>query len=368
MSVIFLSAFIGYATAALANSSINARFGQRGVALLGCGAHVVAYLAATRCPPYPVLIAIFILVGLGNGVIDVSGNAWIGAMAESSRLMGLLHAFYGLGAALAPLTATSLFTKRGWQWYEFYYIMAVAAAVEFAASVPAFWNARGESSREPVNDTAGTKDEPIQSNAHQKSPTIQALQIPSTWLISTFIFVYVGVEVTVGGWLQTFLIDLRHSSPFATGIVNFAYWAGLTGGRVALGFLTPYLKQNQTFAVTAYLIACITMQLVFCAVDNPATSAIAVTFLGFFLGPLLPEALIAQTRILPKHLHVAAVGFASALGSAGGCTFPSITGAIAKSQGIGVLQPMVLVMLVVCLGLWLLLPKRPSGRRQTDAV
>lgn len=357
--MVFLSSFIGYATAALANHSIHERFGQRGIAVLGCGLHIVSYLFITRHPPYPVLIAIFILAGLGNGVIDASWNAWIGAMADSSKLMGLLHAFYGLGAALAPLTATMLFTKRGWQWYEFYYIMALAGAVESATSVAAFWTASGTAHVESTEP--GDNDERPQTGA-QNSPTVQALGLPSTWIISAFLFVYVGVEVTVGGWLLTFLIDLRHTAPFAAGIVNFAYWAGLTSGRVILGFLTPYLKQQKT-AVTAYLVACIAMQLVFCTVNNFVTSAIAVTFLGFFLGPLFPEAVIAQTKILPKHLHVAAVGFACALGSAGGCTFPFITGAIAKSQGIQILQPMVLAMLVFCFGWWILLPTRGPGRR-----
>lgn len=364
MSVVFLSSFIGYATAAVANHWIHARFGQRGIAFLGCSLHIIAYLAITQHPPYAVLVGIFILAGLGNGVIDASWNAWIGAMADSSKLMGLLHAFYGLGAALAPLIATSLFTKRGWQWYEFYYIMAAAAAVEFATSVTVFWNAGPLEEHQPEQ----VSDSPDESNG-SSSPTVQAMKIPSTWIISAFLFAYVGSEVTIGGWLQTFLIDLRQAPRFASGIVNFVYWAGLTSGRVALGFLTPYLKQNQRFAVTTYLTACIAMQLVFCLVDNIVASAIAVSFLGFFLGPLFPEAVIAQTRILPKNLHVAAVGFASALGSAGGCTFPFLTGAIAKWQGIGVLQPMVLAILVVCLGLWLMLPappRMPAGRR--DAV
>lgn len=349
--------------AALSNHYIHERFGQRGIAILGSGLHIIAYLAVTMHPPYPILISIFILAGLGNGVIDASWNAWIGAMEDSSMLMGLLHAFYGLGAALAPLTATTLFTKRGWQWYEFYYVMALAAAVEFVTSVAAFWTARGTAQDVERSEPAHTADdERGQPKPRQKSPTVQALGISSTWIISAYLFVYVGTEVTIGGWLITFLIDLRHTAPFSAGMVNFAYWAGLTGGRVILGFITPYLKK-QRVAVTAYLVGCIAMQLVFYTVNNFVSSAIAVTFLGFFLGPLFPEAVIAQTRILPKHLHVAAVGFACALGSAGGCTFPFITGAIAKWAGIQVLQPMVLAMLVFCLGLWLLLPTRGPGVR-----
>lgn len=58
-----------------------------------------------------------------------------------------------------------------------------------------------------------------------------------------------------------------------------------------------------------YLISCIITQLIFYTVDNFITSAIAVMLLGFFLGLLFPEAMIAPMKILLKHLHVAAVVF-----------------------------------------------------------
>jgi fucose permease len=369
VSMVFLSPFIGYATAALGNSWIHERFGQRGIALLGTGMHIIAYLAATQHPPFPALIAIFILSGLGNGIVDASWNAWIGAMDNSSQLMGILHAFYGLGAALAPLTATYLITNRGWKWYEFYYPMAIASGVEFMTSVAAFWSARGSLSQAQDPDSRGDDNMSPSTpgsfnvNAPPKHPTLESLRMSSTWIISLFLLVYVGVEVTIGGWVFTFLVDLRNTPPSVAGVVTFTYWVGLTVGRVCLGFLTPYFKR-QRLAVLAYLGACIILHLTFCVVDDLRLSAITVSLLGFFLGPLYPEAVIAQAKLLPRYLHVAAVGFACALGSAGGCVFPFITGATAEIYGIKVLQPAVLAMLFLCLGLWLALPARRPGARQ----
>ncbi|KAL4867188.1 hypothetical protein BDV12DRAFT_209980 [Aspergillus spectabilis] len=358
VSVVFLSPFIGYAIAALANSWIHERFGQRGIALIGTGMHIIAYLATTQHPSYPILIVIFILAGLGNGIVDASWNAWIGAMHNSSQLMGILHAFYGLGAALAPLTATYLVTDRGWEWYEFYYVMAVAAGLEFMTSTAAFWSARGSVST--AGDPAAYADDSLSpdtsdslgSNAKPENPTRESLKMTSTWVISLFLFVYVGVEVTIGGWVFTFLVNLRNTPVSIAGFVTFMYWGGLTVGRVCLGFLTPFLKR-QRLAVLLYLGMCITLHLTFCLLDDLHLSAITVTLLGFFLGPLYPEAVIAQAKLLPRYLHVAAVGFACALGSAGGSAY-----------GIKVLQPAVLVMLVLCLGLWLALPGRCQDDKQ----
>ena len=65
----------------------------------------------------------FIIAGFGNGIEDAAWNAWAGNLANANEVLGFLHGFYGLGAVLSPLVATTLMTKSGWMWYEFYYIM-----------------------------------------------------------------------------------------------------------------------------------------------------------------------------------------------------------------------------------------------------
>lgn len=109
--------------AALFNHRIHNAFGQRGVALLAPGCHLVAYIVNSLHPPYPVLVVSFIFAGFGNGLTDSAWNAWIGNMARADEILGFLHGFYGIGAVLSPLAATSLITKANCPWYYFYYIM-----------------------------------------------------------------------------------------------------------------------------------------------------------------------------------------------------------------------------------------------------
>ena len=86
--------------------------------------HLIAYLVIAVHPPYPVLVVIFMLAGAGNGLADAAWNAWIGNMANPNEVLGFLHAFYGLGAVLSPLIATTMITKgQRLPWYYFYYVM-----------------------------------------------------------------------------------------------------------------------------------------------------------------------------------------------------------------------------------------------------
>lgn len=86
-----------------------------------------------------------------------------------------------------------------------------------------------------------------------------------------------------------------------------------------------------------------------------SASAVAVAVLGFFLGPFFPATVIVATRILPRALHVSAIGFASAIGGTGAAILPFAVGAIAQRHGVQVLPPIIIVLISGILSLWLFL-------------
>ena len=85
--------------------------------------------------------------------------------------------------------------------------------------------------------------------------------------------------------------------------------------------------------------------------------SVAIAFLGFFLGPMFPGAVMVTAKLLPKRIHVSAIGFAMALGGTGGTVFPFMIGAVASTAGVQVLQPIVLALIVVVTVVWLSFPK-----------
>lgn len=137
------------------------------------------------------------------------------------------------------------------------------------------------------------------------------------WLIAFFF------TVGLGGWIVTFMLRVREASPYDAGISGSGFWAGMALGRALLGFVTD--RFGERLCISLYLVACIAMELVFWLVPSFVVSAVAVALLGFFLGPMFPGAVIMATKLLPKRIHVSALGFGMAMGGSGGTVFPFVS-------------------------------------------
>ncbi|KAJ4003614.1 hypothetical protein NW766_012063 [Fusarium irregulare] len=345
ISLIFLTPFAGYSVAAFTNARIHIKFGQRGVAIMAPICHLITFVALALHPPYPVLVVCNVFSGFGNGLTDACFCAWVGAMDKANTVQGFLHASYSLGALFSPLIATSLVVSYELPWYTFYYIMIGIATLEWVGLTVSFWRMTGavyqlEHKNESEDTGAGTRE---------------ALKSKVTWLCSLFFFAYMGVEVGLGGWVVTFMLRVRKASAYASGASGTGFWAGMALGRACLGFVTE--RFGERLCLSIYLVICIGLQLLFWLVPKFIVSAVAVAFLGFFLGPMFPGAVMVTAKLLPAKIHVSAIGFAMAIGGTGGTVFPFAIGAIANHKGVGVLQPIILALITVVAGVWLSFPR-----------
>lgn len=214
----------------------------------------------------------------------------------------------------------------------------------------AFWTETGAKHRLANPQSANSKG----------GRTKEALSTRVTWICAVFLLGYVGAEVSLGGWLVTFMLRVRRGSAFASGMVVTGFWLGITLGRVVLGFVTPRLGEK--LAIAVYLLLSMALELLFWLIPSFISSAIFSALLGFFMGPLFPAAVVVATKLLPRHLHVSAIGFAAAFGGGGAALFPFAVGAIAQAKGVQVLQPVILALLTAILALWCLLPGGFSKR------
>lgn len=45
----------------------------------------------------------------------------------------------------------------------------------------------------------------------------------------------------MGGWVVDFMVQVRHGEPYESGLIPTGFWAGVTVGRLVLGFVNDWL-------------------------------------------------------------------------------------------------------------------------------
>ena len=119
------------------------------------------------------------------------------------------------------------------------------------------------------------------------------------------------------------------------------------------------------------------LQLIVWLIPSFIISAIAVSLIGMFLGPMYPVAISYTPLIMPRTLVNGAIGWITAIGGTGSALVPFLTGQIANKYGIGVMQPLcvsqnnmelvltdrlyfsLVGMMVILLACWAVVPKAP---------
>ncbi|KAK9370214.1 major facilitator superfamily domain-containing protein [Lipomyces kononenkoae] len=346
ISLCFLAPAAGYMISAFMNSEMHIRFGRCGTMVAGLLLMSIAYALICWAPPMPLLVISYGLVGLGIGTLDAAWNAFVADLQNVNEIMGLMHGLYGVGGTISPLLATAMVTA-GVKWSYYYFILFGLGICITCLNAYAFW---GETAAKYLKDHAPGVNEDGESQGRLS----EALKNRYTIILAFFLFFYMGAEVALGSWTVTFMVTERHGDPAQMGAVASGYWAGLTTGRMVLGFVTGRIGEN-TMA-TIYLILSIAFELVFWLAPSIVASAVGVAFVGLFFGPVFPTAMIALTRLLPKRLHVTGIGFAAAFGGGGSAIFPFITGAMAASKGAWVLQPLVVALISAMVIIWVTIP------------
>ncbi|KAF8609125.1 MFS general substrate transporter [Ceratobasidium sp. AG-I] len=366
VSMLFVSNTVGFISAAVLNVFMTDRFGFGKVILLGGLLQVLAYSILAPALPFPVMCVAYAINGFGIALQDAQANGLVAALPNNaSAKMGLLHAVYGAGAFVAPLVATQFAQMPRW---SFHYLTSLGLSLSNAIVLLVIFKLR------PQDEILGITHEHTEANAidqanEQQNKYKQIFGSRAVQLMAFFIWVYVGAEVTIGGWIVTFVIEERGGGPSA-GYISSGFFGGLMLGRVALLWVNEKIGERRV--VYLYTVLAIALELTIWLVPNLIGNAVAVSLVGMLIGehtllrrlckPIYPIAMNITGTIVPKRILTGSIGWIASFGQAGSAVFPFITGAVAQKHGVKVLQPILVGMLAAMVVLWTLIPSSPKRR------
>ncbi|KAH8113878.1 MFS general substrate transporter [Phellopilus nigrolimitatus] len=358
VSLIFVMNCIGFLLGAGMNVYMTERFGfgkLMDVGISGSIGQLIGYAMMAPAPPFPVLCIAFLINGWGIALQDAQSNSYVASLSEnSSSKMGVMHALYGFGAVCSPFSATQ-FAQMPRHWSFHFFVSLGIALINTAILIFVF---RGKNQDECLHEIG---EAAMERGASEDNKYKQIFNQKVVHLLAFFSLVYVGIEITIGGWTVTYIIDQRHGGA-SSGYVSTGFFGGLTLGRVALLWVNE--KVGEHLIIFIYTLLALGLELVVWLVPSLIGDAIAVSFVGFVLGPMYPILMNETGRLISPWLLTGSIGWIASFGFAGSALFPFITGALASKFGIVSLQPLLIILMAAMLVLWALVPK--GSRRRTE--
>lgn len=305
----------GYLLVAVNVGRMATRWGVEGLVLRATLSSAAGLALIAVAPAWPVVLAGSALCGLGAGGMDTGFNAAV-ALREDGRLMGLLHAGYGLGAAIGPLVAgASLATGGGWR-----PAYAVFAGASLLLVLPIAGKSMGD------------------------APPQQGMGSPrGMWLPCLTFVIYVSLEVTVGQWAFTSLTRYRGLAEFTASAFVALYWISLTAGRLWLGVRGHRIaaRRLQVGAVAGAVVGAAILWL-----GGPvAPAGLVVT--GLSLSVVFPLLMLVTPERVGAERAAAAVGWQTASASVGAAGGPAVAGLVLEQAGVEAYGVIALVLAVV---------------------
>ncbi|TFK91514.1 MFS general substrate transporter [Polyporus arcularius HHB13444] len=347
VSLIFVSSAVGFITGAFLNVYLTDRYGFGKVIVLGSTLQCIAYALVAPAGPFPLMCVAYALVGFGLSLQNAHYNAFVASSKDyASTKIGILLASYGLGAFVAPLVSTQFAQQKHWSYY--FLISSVMYALNSALLWIVFRGKRQDEIKAEADDLS-PQQEVVQSNKYK-----QIFRIREVHILSLFALLYVGTEVTIGGWTVSYVQETRNGSSDA-GYISSGFFAGMTLGRIFLMWLNDKIGERR--ALFIYALLAIVLEVTVWVVPSLIENGVAVAFIGLLLGPMYPILVHHSTHILPRWLLTGCMGYISSIGQTGSAVLPFLTGLLASKFGIASLQPFIVSMMSVMMVVWALVPR-----------
>lgn len=287
---------------------------------------IIALTGFTIAPNWIVLLLFCIPMGLGAGTVDASLNNYASKNFDA-RNLNWLHASWGIGATIGPMIMTFALTFNSW---KFGYILISCLLFIFYLT---FIFTKNLWIEEKEEHTQKEKEKTVNLKEVLKLKPILSM---------LFFFLYAALEVGVGLWGATVLIESRNFSPLASGTLITAYWASLTVGRFLTGVIANKFKTDNI--ITTGLVLGLFGMILFCT-HNFILNAIALMIFGLGISGLFPCMMSIGSKRFGETFDILC-GFQVGFASIGVCTLPSLIGVIINKTNLEFL-PLIIILITI---------------------
>ncbi len=305
----------GYAVATFGGGFLADRVGRKTVLLLGLFMLAAMSFCFGLSPSYYLALISIVMIGASGGFIEGATNPLVVDVNpnKSGFVLNLLHAFYSIGAFLAPFFILLLLAK-GFNWRVSYLSVAGFTFVLFVVMA--------------------LKHFP---KVHKKNPiglsdAGELFQKPVLLVLAICLGLYLGAEIGLGAWIVSYLQEELGLSESQAPAVLSAFWLTIILGRLLCGLLSKRVGIASLILISV-LAAAVTLSAAL-GLKHRLLTPMLIVFSGLFFAGVFPLILaLAQSRE-PK-FFATAMGAIMGFAALGGLILPWLIGRIAETYSIG---------------------------------
>jgi len=273
---------------------------------------------------YSMLVFFSIGLGLGQGAVDSLLNSYV-AKHYSSRHMTWLHGFWGVGATLGPTIMTTVL-KFEYTWSLAYFSLStlqyIIAFILFLSL--GFW----------LNDT---------KNASQSKNKVQ-FDYRMLYGIALF-FLYVGIELSVGLWTNSYLVEEIGLLPSVSGYIVASYYASIMSGRFLSGFISNRLGNRNMIRLGLILSGIGSLLLILFRDINLIRLSLILIGLGF--APLYPSMMHETPKRFKSEQANVLISYQVGIAYIGGTIISTGLGYLFTPLGLSILYPIIMCFILL---------------------
>lgn len=307
----------GYFISTFLSGLLSQRMGFKLLAGLGLILQAIGLAAFGVWTAISINLFSFIILGLGQGMIEVSTNHRVVQVEVpgQTRLMNLVHSAFTIGAILTPMVVGLVF-KVHLHWRVPFIGLCILCLVMFIVFL--------------FFDTSAPKT-PATPSRFPWDAIKRMTSKRLVWLLTLIIMVYVGAEIGISSWISELFVSHFNASASLGALMVSIYWGGILVGRifVALGWTgsnpTRTLLHFSAFSVFTLGLAM--------WVESSWLACILYFATGLGFSTIYPTTM----SIIGKEFQEAqgpAIGIVSTGGGLGVCLFPLLMASLSTRFGV----------------------------------
>jgi fucose permease len=304
---------VGYFVSSFIVGQLLNRLGSKKILLTGLVIEILCLSFVMRSPSPVLNYFLFFCIGIGQGCVEVVTNYQVVLMEDDKnrgRLMNLMHAFFCIGAVIAPFIVGN-FEKYSIDWQN---IFIIAGLLIFIITVCMFFL----SFIRPVVQESGLNKEKKKS-----------LLNPLLLIFFILLFLYVGIEFATSNWISEYFVSVLKSSIQIGSYMVSVFWLGILAGRLFFSAINQD-KGQEKILQTIIIFSGLSILLIILS-NFIWLSIIAVFMIGLGYSAVYPIIMSLVGKIF-KNPEV--LGFISTGGGIGAFLFPFIIAFIGDRAGL----------------------------------